>query len=417
MNSNIKLRLIIMNWMQFAVWGAYLTSMGGYLASVNLGDNIGSFYSVQGVVSIFMPALMGIVADRWIPAQKLLSLCHAISATLMFYVGYVGLTTPQLSMSDIFPFYMMAVAFYMPTIALSYSVSYNALEKAHLDTITSFPPIRTFGTIGFIVSMIIVDVLQLQRTPLQFFVSAAWGVLLALYALSLPACPVSDKSDRKTSMTEAFGLKAFSLFRNPKMLMFFIFAMFLGVSLQITNGYASPFIQSFAADDAFAGSFFVEHSNLLISLSQLSETLCILLIPFCLKRFGIKRVVLIAMLSWVARFGLFAIGYPTMPGVLYLALSMVVYGIAFDFFNISGSLFVNNEAGPAMRSSAQGLFMLMTNGLGATIGTLAAQAVVNHFTSNVNGLQVGDWTTVWTIFASYSLVVAIAFAILFRYKK
>jgi nucleoside transporter len=418
---NMKLRLIIMNFLQFAVWGAYLTSMGGYLASVGIGNNIGWFYSVQGFVSIFMPALIGIVADRWIQAQRLLSYCHFLAAAGMLMVGYTGLTMgADVTFAHIFPWYTFSVAFYMPTLALSNSVSYNALERAGLDTVTAFPPIRIFGTIGFIVSMWLVDLMGMQHTYSQFFISAVWGVLLGLYAFTLPACPTHSDGPKK-GLVEALGLNAFSLFKQRKMALFFIFSMLLGVSLQITNGYANPFISSFAADPAYAGVYFVDHANLLISLSQCSETLCILLIPFFLKRFGIKSVMMIAMLAWVLRFGFFAIGTPAFPGVIWFILSMIVYGVAFDFFNISGSLFVDKETDSSMRSSAQGLFMLMTNGIGASLGMIAAQAVVNAFTGSTTTTDgatytTGDWSTVWTLFSAYSLVVAVLFALIFRYK-
>jgi nucleoside transporter len=269
----------------------------------------------------------------------------------------------------------------MPTLALSNSVSYTVLTKAGLDTVKAFPPIRVFGTVGFIVSMLIVDFTGFQNTFSQFFTSAAWGVLLAVYSLTLPNCPV-DRSVEKKSLSAAFGLDAFKLFGQKRMALFFIFSMLLGAALQVSNGYANMFIEGFGSMEQFKGTFAVEHTNMLISLSQISETLCILLIPFFLKKFGIKRVMLIAMLAWVFRFGFFAVGDPGMPGVLLFVLSMVVYGVAFDFFNISGSLFVDNEVPENMRSSAQGLFMLMTNGLGASIGVLAAQAVVNHFTAH-----------------------------------
>ena len=417
---NMKLRLIIMNFLQFAVWGAYLTSMGGYLASVGIGNNIGWFYSVQGFVSIFMPALIGIVADRWIQAQRLLSYCHFLAAAGMLVVGYIGLTMgADVTFAQIFPWYTFCVAFYMPTLALSNSVSYNALERAGLDTVSAFPPIRIFGTIGFIVSMWMVDLMGMQHTYNQFVVSAVWGILLGLYAFTLPACPTHADGPKK-GLLEALGLNAFSLFKERKMALFFIFSMLLGVSLQITNGYANPFISSFAADSAFEGVYFVDHANLLISLSQCSETLCILLIPFFLKRFGIKSVMMIAMLAWVLRFGFFAIGTPSLPGVIWFILSMIVYGVAFDFFNISGSPFVDKETDSSMRSSGQGLFMLMTNGVGASLGMIAAQSVVNAFTgtTEVNGVMytTGDWSTVWYLFAGYALVVAVLFALIFRYK-
>lgn len=416
----MKLRLIIMSFLQFAVWGAYLTSMGGYLASVGIGDNIGWFYSVQGIVSIFMPGLIGIVADRWVQAQRLLAYCHFLAAAGMLAVGYIGLTMgAEVTFAQIFPWYTFSVAFYMPTLALSNAVSYNALEKAGLDTIKAFPPIRIFGTIGFIVSMWLVDLLGLQHTYAQFWVSAVWGVVLGCYAFSLPACP-TNTSVRKQGLFEALGLDAFRLFGQKKMALFFIFSMFLGVSLQITNGYANPFISSFAADPAYTDVYFVDHANLLISLSQCSETLCILLIPFFLKRFGIKAVMLIAMFAWVLRFAFFAVGDPSFPGVLWFILSMIVYGVAFDFFNISGSLFVDKETDSSIRSSAQGLFMIMTNGIGASVGMIGAQYVVNAFTEGKPvGEQfytVGNWPAVWGIFAAYALVIGVLFAVMFKYK-
>ena len=414
-NSNVKTRLIVLSFLQFAVWGAYLTSMGRYLGGVGMGSDIGWFYSVQGIVSIFMPAIIGIIADRWVPAQRLLAFCHAVAALFMGITGYIGMTKgAAVEFNALFWTYTVSVAFYMPTLALSNSVSYTALNKAGLDTVKAFPPIRVFGTVGFIVSMLIVDFTGFQNTYNQFFTSAAWGVLLAVYSLTLPNCPV-DRSVEKKSLSAAFGLDAFKLFGQKRMALFFIFSMLLGAALQVSNGYANMFIEGFGSMEQFKGTFAVEHTNMLISLSQISETLCILLIPFFLKRFGIKKVMLIAMLAWVFRFGFFAVGDPGMPGVLLFVLSMVVYGVAFDFFNISGSLFVDKEVPEGMRSSAQGLFMLMTNGLGASIGVLAAQAVVNHLTADFTNFE--GWSTAWYVFAGYALVIALLFAVMFKDSK
>ncbi|MBO7302000.1 MAG: MFS transporter [Bacteroidaceae bacterium] len=413
--SNVKFRLIVLSFLQFAVWGAYLTSMGRYLGGYGLGANIGWFYSVQGIVSIFMPAIMGIIADRWVPAQRLLAFCHAMAALFMGITGYMGMTKgADVAFNDLFWTYTLSVAFYMPTLALSNSVSYTALDKAGLDTVKAFPPIRVFGTIGFIVSMLLVDYTGFQNDYNQYLASAAWGVLLAIYSLTLPHCPVNKSSDKK-SLAAALGFDAFRLFKQKRMAIFFIFSMLLGAALQISNGYANPFINGFGEQAEYVGTFAVEHTNMLISLSQMSETLCILLIPVFLSRFGIKRVMLIAMLAWVLRFGFFAIGDPGFPGVLFFVLSMVVYGVAFDFFNISGSLFVDNEVPESMRSSAQGLFMLMTNGLGASIGVIAAQEVVNYFTANQSDFS--GWTTAWLVFAGYALVIAVLFAVVFKEKK
>lgn len=414
---SIRNRLVIMSFLQFAVWGAYLTSMGTYLASVGLGGNIGIFYAMQGIVSLFMPAILGIIADRWIPAQKLLGLSHLLSALFMAGAGYYAMTAGNaVQFNVLFAFYSMAVAFYMPTLALSNSVAYTSLDKAGLETIKAFPPIRTFGTIGFICSMWLVDLLGFQSNYMQFFTSSLWGIVLAAYTLTLPECPVSGKAEGKKSLVDALGLKAFMLFKRKKMAIFFIFSMLLGVSLQITNGFANPFITSFNVIPEYADTFGVQHANLLISLSQISETCCILLIPFFLSRFGIKKVMLIAMFAWVLRFGFFGFGNPG-DGVWMFILSMLVYGVAFDFFNVSGSLFVDKETDISIRSSAQGLFIIMTNGIGATIGTLTAQAVVNRFV-DFNSLepQIEGWSMAWFVFAIYALVVAVVFALVFKYK-
>ncbi len=416
---NAKVKLTILNFLEFAVWGAYLTSMGNYLASVGMAGQIGWFYSVQGFVSLFMPALMGIVADRWIEAQRLLSLSHLLAGVFMLAACVYGTQAGgAVRFAPLFALYTLSVAFYMPTIALSNSVAYSALDQAGLDTVKAFPPIRVFGTVGFIISMWIVDLGGMQSTPMQFGWSGLLGIVLAAYAFTMPRCPIS-KGARK-SLADALGLKAFSLFRNYRMALFFIFSMFLGVCLQITNGFANPFITSFGSIAEFQDTFGVRHANILISLSQVSETLCILLIPFFLKRFGIKRVMLLAMLAWVLRYLFFAVGNPG-SGVVWFVLSMIVYGVAFDFFNISGSLFVDKETSLDIRNSAQGLFMMMTNGFGATIGTLSAQQVVNHYVFDLGAgadpMAVWQgWNTCWYIFAGYALVVAVAFALMFRYK-
>lgn len=432
---SLKLRLTILSFLQFGVWGAYLTSMGNYLGSVGLGSKIGLFYAMQGIVSIFMPAIMGIIADRWIQAQKLLGICHFLAAAFLIWAGYYGMTSgADVEFSKLFLLYSLSVTFYMPTIALSNSVAYTVLVNNNFDTIKSFPPIRTLGTVGFICAMLFVNFAgiqdgnltfnfsnetnfpSLQNSYSQFFVSGILGIILFIYSFTLPNCPV-NKSDEKRTLSDALGLKAFALFKERKMAIFFIFSMFLGVSLQITNGYANPFITSFKEIPEYANTWGSNNANALISLSQVSETLCILLIPFFLKRYGIKKVMLMAMFAWVLRFGLFATGNPG-GGVWMFVLSMIVYGIAFDFFNVSGSLFVDKETDKSIRSSAQGVFMMMTNGFGATIGMLGAQEVVNHyvFSQTDPALQLAGWQTSWYIFAGYALLVTIAFAIVFKHK-
>ena len=437
MGKHIKLRLIVMNILQWAIWGAYLTSMGNYLVQVGLGPKIGLFYAMQGIVSIFMPALMGVVADKWLGATKTLALCQFIAGAAMLGAGLYaasvesGAIAAGMKVAEMFSFplfmslYTVSVAFYMPTIALSNSAAYGILEQNGYDTVKDFPPIRVFGTVGFIASMWIMNFCKtsagtsFQFTYHQFIISGVIGLVLVLYCFTLPKIKKAETQGQ--SLMDALGLSAFKLFRDRQMAIFFIFSMLLGVALQITNGYATPFISHFQGLPEFAESWGAKNATAIYSISQIAETLGILLIPFAMKKFGIKNVMLIAMLAWVLRFGLFGLG-DTGSGVWMLILSCIVYGVAFDFFNISGSLYVNERTSGSVQNSAQGLFMLMTNGIGATVGTLSAQAIVNHFTYSetvmVNGEEMvftmGDWSTCWYIFAGYALVVAILFFILFK---
>ena len=420
MNKSIKARLIAMNIIQWAVWGAYLTSMGSYLASVGLATRIGIFYAMQGIVSIFMPTLMGIVADKFISAEKLLGICHGIAGAAMLGAGFYGMTAgAEVSFGILFGLYALSVAFYMPTIALSNSVAFNILEQNGYDTVKDFPPIRVFGTVGFICAMLFVnfmtngDGVQYQHTYNQFLVSGVLGITMLLYCFTLPKCQHSNSSVEKQTLAQRFGLDAFSLFKDKHMATFFIFSMLLGVALQITNGFANPFISHFTEVPEFAHTWGARNANALISISQMSEVIGILFIPAAMRFFGIKKVLLIAMFAWVLRFGLFGAG-DTGSGVWMLILSMIVYGVAFDFFNISGAIYTNMRTSEKLQNSAQGLFMLMTNGIGATIGTLGAQAVINHFVYNA---AEPNWSAAWYVFAAYALIMAILFIIFFKEPK
>jgi NHS family xanthosine MFS transporter len=397
----LKYRLVVMNFLQFAIWGAWLISLGGYLGGGLKfeGFQIGSFFATMGIASLFMPGLMGIIADRWIPAQKLLGICHFLAAV------FLVLAAPHSDYKTLYSLILCSVMFYMPTIALSNSVAYNVLTKGGYDTVKDFPPIRVWGTVGFICSMILVDLLGFAQTSYQLYLSAGLGFILSVYSFTLPNCDIIA-NDTQKSWIDHLGLRAFALFKQKKMAIFFVFSMMLGMSLQITNAFANDYLTNFFGGmSIYKGTFGVEHANILISLSQASETLCILLIPFFLRKFGIKKVMLISMIAWFLRFALLGAGNPG-GGVWMLILSMIVYGVAFDFFNISGSLFVENETDPSIRSSAQGVFMIMTNGFGAFIGSYVAGWVVD----------IAGWPNSWYIFAAYSLIVAIVFALVFNYK-
>ena len=435
---NLKLRLALMNFLEFAVWGAYLTSMGNYLGVAGLGSQISWFYAIQGIVSIFMPTLMGIVADRYMQPQRVLGMCHLLAGAFMLCCWWMGVHAgfgQEIGSKSMFiTMYTLSVDFFMPTIALANTTAFTILKNNGMDTVTDFPPIRVLGTIGFIATMWFVNCAvwedgsfsftladnahKFQYTYMQFFVSGILSLVLFAYCFTLPECHVV-KRQGKVSLAESFGLNAFKLFKTRKMALFFIFSALLGMCLQVTNGYAGPFITSFkgSADAAVASSFAANNATLLTSISQISEALCILMIPFFLKRFGIKVVMLMSMFAWVFRFGFFGVGNPAMPGVILFILSCIVYGVAFDFFNVSGGIFVDQECEPSVKASAQGLFMMMTNGVGATIGTLAAGEIVNHFCTWKDGYLQGDWATCWFIFAAFALVVGVAFAMVFQPAK
>jgi NHS family xanthosine MFS transporter len=401
----IKLRLTVMNFLQFFIWGSWLISLGSYMGG-SLGFSglqIGSIYTTMGVASLFMPGLMGIVADRWLNAERVLSGCHLIAALFLLYAS---------TLTDFTSFYFAMLLhsfFYMPTLALNNAVSYAVLEKNGGNIVKEFPPIRVWGTVGFVCAMWAIDFLGWTQSPYQLYVSAGAGLFLGLYAVTMPNVVPALNLARK-SFASALGLDAFVLFRRKKMAVFFVFAMLLGAALQITNAFGSSFLDDFKITNP--DSFAVKHPNLLLSISQISETLFILTIPFFLSRFGIKRIMLFSMVAWVLRFMLFGLGNPD-DRLWLLVLSMVVYGMAFDFFNISGSLFVEKEAEPSIRASAQGLFMIMCNGIGAFIGGLASGWVVDHFT--VNGVK--DWQSIWFTFGAYALLLAITFPLMFREKK
>ena len=434
--KNLKFRLIVMNFLQFAVWGAYLTCMGNYLGKAGMGAEISWFYAIQGIVSIFMPALMGIVADKWIQPQRLLGICHLLAGAGMIALFMMGQACATPDKAMFITTYTLSVAFYMPTLALSNTAAFTILKENGLDTVKDFPPIRVFGTVGFIATMWFVncatwhdgalgftigeDSTKFQLTHFQFLVSGVLGVLLCAYCFTLPQCKIVKK--KAQSLAQQLGFDAFKLFKQKKMALFFIFSMLLGMSLQVTNGFATPFLTSFKGSPIaeVANSFAANNATMLVSLSQVAEALCILLIPFFLRKYGIKKVMLIAMFAWVFRFGFFGVGSPDFPGVLFFLLSCIVYGVAFDFFKVSGGLFVDKECDPSVRASAQGLFMLMTNGLGATIGTLAAGKIIDHYCQwkgdYLMEITPGGWQTAWFIFAGFALVVAVAFMFLFKYK-
>jgi NHS family xanthosine MFS transporter len=407
---NIKARLTVVSFLQFFVWGAWLITIGTYCLNAKgwTFPQFGAIFSTLALASLFMPALTGIIADKWVNAEKLYGVLHILYGLILFYVPRVD--DPDTLYYVIFS----AMICYMPTISLSNSIAYTILKREGHDVVKVFPPIRVWGTIGFIVAMWATNLTGSKANANQFIIGAIGAVLLGIFSFTLPKCPPPKSIAKDAGIVEQLGLKAFKLFGTYKMALFFIFSMMLGAALQLTNMYGDSFLSGFEANPAYKNSFVVKYSTIILSISQISETLFILAIPFFLKRFGIKTVMLISMLAWVLRFGLFAYGDPSLAGTTLIILSCIVYGMAFDFFNISGSLYVETTTDYHIRSSAQGLFMMMSNGVGAWLGSKISGYVINRYYINPDGSS--NWQGIWLAFAGYALVVAILFAFFFRHK-
>lgn len=404
----IKFKLTVMSFLQFFIWGAWLITIGNYwfVTKSWRGEEFGAIFSTLGISSLFMPAITGILADRWINAEKLYGILHILGGLTIAFIPSVN--TPGTFFWVIF----LAMLCYMPTISLSNSVGYSILKNNNFDVIKDFPPIRVWGTIGFIAAMWITNLSGNKASGNMFYISALASFVLGIYSFFLPACKPQKLINEDASWIDKLGLRAFSLFRNIKMAMFFLFSMFLGAALQLTNMYGDVFLTEFAQVPEYADSFVVKYSTIIMSISQISETIFILAIPFFLRQFGIKKVILFSMLAWVLRFGLFAYGNPA-EGLWMIIASCVVYGLAFDFFNISGSLFVETSTDSSIRSSAQGLFMMMSNGIGAMLGSTVSGFAIDQFFTHAGKK---DWHSIWLSFAIYALVIAILFGFLFKHK-
>ncbi|MDR2064632.1 MAG: nucleoside permease [Prevotellaceae bacterium] len=400
---NLKLKLTVTQFLEFFIWGSWLISFGRYMSSMDMTNNIGTLFATAGIASFIMPAIAGIIADRWINSERLLGILHLLGAGCLF------LASSAKDFDTLYTYMFLNALVFMPTIGLSYSVCYSVMAKNNMDTVKEFPPIRVWGTVGFIVAMWIVNLAGWGTSSNQLLLASGSALFLGLYSFTLPPSPPT-KAQKGSSLISTLGLDALVLLKEKKMAVFFLFAVLLGICLQITNSYGSTFLDSFSGD--FPNSFAVKYNNIFLSVSQIAEALFILAIPFFMRRFGIKTVMLMSFGAWVLRFGLFGVGNPG-SGMIWLTLSMIIYGMAFDFFNISGSLFIENETPSKFRASAQGMLMMVTNGLGAIIGNYGAQAVINYYTVD----KITKWTSCWIIFAAYALVIGILFAVFFKYKQ
>lgn len=438
-------RLSLLYFLQFAVWGSYLSCFGQLLGSAGLGPDIQWFYAAVGIISLFTPPLFGHFADRFFPSLRLLGLCHICASLAMFGAWIYASVNLQFQFWAFFLIYILFLAFYMPTMALANTTTFTLLKKDGKLPVDHFPIIRVWGTLGFVAAMWFVNSAyffdgsfgftfddtnpfahhRFQYTSMQLLVSSALGLLTALYTLTLPLSPLSI-SDKKTSFKEIFGLKAFSMFRIPEVRTFLIFAVFTGVCLQISNGFAIPYINHFMAFDQYIGSMAAGNATLLVSLSQISEAAFILVTGIAMKRLGFKLVIFLALIAWSIRFLFLGTGNPG-DGLWMFIVSMLVYGVAFNFFTIAGHIYMDQKSDVSTRGFGQGLLMMMTNGIGATGGMVAAGAIINHYcrwemvespaSHGSMRLFMGDWLVPWILFAAYALLIALLFLVFYHSSR
>ncbi len=412
---NTKSKLIIMNFLQFFVWGAWMMTLGhyGFVEKQWNASQFGLVFSTMGFASLIMPTLFGIIADKW-KANYVYAILHLLFGATMLLLPSID------SPVTFFWVLLVAMSFYMPTIGLMNSVSFSVLKGEGKDPIVAFPPIRVWGTVGFIVAMWITNFFTKSwglgmSIKVSFQIAGLVAFVLGIYSMiSLPVISSLKKSStEKKTLLQHLGLEAFVLLKQPQMALFFLFSLLLGAALQLTNAYGDGFLQDPTVFPV--GELINNFSTIILSVSQISETLFILAIPFFMKRFGIKRVMFFSMIAWVLRFGLFGLADNSVLGFVLIIASCVVYGMAFDFFNISGALYVEQNTDESIQSSAQGLFMLMTNGVGAVLGNIVAGVVITKWFEDPVTL-VKDWPGIWMTFAAYSMVVAVLFLIFFKYK-
>lgn len=432
--------LSVLYFLQFGIWGCYLTCLGQMLGAAGLGRDIAWFYAAVGFVSLVMPALLGHVADRYVAPSRLLGICHLCGSLAMFGAWLYAASHPLMEFAPFFALYLLFLCCYMPSLALCNTTTFSILTSQGIRPVDAFPAIRVWGTVGFVVAMWFVNCAywhdgvfgmtlsdsnpfagyRFQYTPMMLLCTSAMGLITALYTLTLPRTSLPRRQGR--GISAMLGLEGFRLFRVKQLRTFLLLAILSGVCLQITNGFATPFISHFMGVPEYAGSAVAGNATMLFSLSQISEALCVLLVGICMKRFGIRAVMISALTAWTLRFFLFAFGNPG-TGLWMLVASMIVYGIAFNFFSIAGNIYMDQCCDASHRGFGQGLLMLMTNGVGASLGTIAAGAVVNRYCSwemvplpsgHEARLFMGDWVSPWLIFGCYALVVALLYILFFH---
>ena len=385
-----------MMFLEFFIWGGWFVTMGTFLSqSFNAsGLQLANAYETQSIGAIIAPFIIGLIADRYFSAQKILGFLHLSGAFLLYMAGSSN------DFSSFYPFVLLYMILYMPTLALVNSVAFRQMS----DPSKEFPPIRVFGTVGWIVAGLVIGFLGWESQNLlayTFYLTASASAILGIFSFILPSTPpTADKGDY--SIKKILGLDSLSLLNDKKYLIFFLSSILICIPLAFYYQHANQFLNEIGMSRAAA----------VMSLGQISEALFILLLPIFLKRYGIKITLIVGMLAWVVRYILFAYGDVGEKSWM-LILGVILHGICYDFFFVSGQIYTDNKAGEQFKSSAQGLITLATYGLGMLIGFRSAGYITDQYV--VDGGH--DWTQIWMIPSGFALLVLIFFVLTFKNEK
>jgi len=397
MTKKIRAQLSVMMFLQFFIWGSWFVTLGAYLMESGFsGVQVGSAYSTLSWGALLSPFLVGLIADRFFSAQKVLGALHLLGAGALYYASTV--TDPNL----LFWVLLGYALAYMPTVALVNSVSFNQMTN----TETQFPSVRVLGTIGWIAAGWLVGLLEIEKTAQPMLIAAGVSGCLGLYAFTLPDTPPKSRGE-KVSVRDILGLDALALMRDRSFAVLVVSSLLISIPLAFYYNFTNAFLNELGVENA-AGK---------MTVGQMSEIGFMLLLPLFLRRLGVKWVILVGMAAWVARYVLFAYGAGGAPGaapaigLLYLGIAL--HGVCYDFFFVTGQIYVDRRAPQHLQSSAQGFITLVTYGIGMLIGAKVSGLVVDAFATADGG---HNWNEMWLVPAAAAFGVAAIFLLLFKDK-
>jgi nucleoside transporter len=393
MNPGIRIKLSTLMFFEYFVWGSWWVTIGTWLGTMHFsGEQIGLASGTTALASVISPFIAGMIADRFFASEKVLAAFHIAGAFLLYGASL------QTKFAPLYALLLAYCLLYMPTIAISNSLSFRNMT----DPGTQFSTVRVLGTFGWIVAGNVIGFLKVEPTPVPLRIAAAASVVLGLFCFLLPHTP-PVATGKKTTVRDVFGLDALKLLSDKSFAIFAISSLLICIPLQFYFAFGNPFLNDYGVQNA-AGK---------MTMGQMSELFCMLLIPWCFKRLGVKYMLIVGMFAWVVRYALFAMGNAG-PLAWMLYAGILLHGICYDFFFVTGQIYVDKRAGESIRSAAQGFITFLTYGVGMFIGAWLSGAAVDFYTTNVGGVLNHNWRAIWMVPSLASGVVLLIFALLFH---